>query len=112
MYNNRTTCQVLVDVASRSVIRARGEQGNSMFSHFHSGRAGVLTAVVLLSTGVVGLTHSPTAVAQSGDGAIDEIVVSARKRSESIQEVPVAVTAVSSDTIVAASAAAACCPWA
>ena len=39
---------------------------------------------------------APVAEAQT----IDEIVVSARKRSETIQDVPVAVTAVTSDTIV------------
>lgn len=42
---------------------------------------------------------SAPAFAQEGAVAIDEIVVSARKRQESLQEVPIAITAFTEDTI-------------
>lgn len=54
---------------------------------------------------VVGLlmtaTMSPvaTALAQSGAQAIEEVVVTARKRDESLQEVPIAITAFTESTI-------------
>ncbi len=53
--------------------------------------AGLLGAVMLGTTSFVAMTG--TAVAQSG--GIDEVIVTARKRSESIQDVPVAVSALS-----------------
>ncbi len=53
--------------------------------------AGLLGAVMLGTTSFVATTG--TAVAQSG--GIDEVIVTARKRSESIQDVPVAVSALS-----------------
>ncbi|CAN0299423.1 unnamed protein product [Chrysoparadoxa australica] len=36
----------------------------------------------------------PAALAQSGSGMLEEVVVTARKRAENIQETPVAVTAI------------------
>lgn len=52
--------------------------------------AGVIGAAMLGTTSLVSFTS--TAVAQS---SIDEVIVTARKRSESIQDVPVAVSALS-----------------
>ena len=47
---------------------------------------------------------APTmAFAQSGQGTIEEVVVTARKRAESLQEIPVAVTAISSEALKAQS---------
>ena len=50
----------------------------------------------LAAVAAVAAALSPVATAQE----IDEIVVSARKRTETLQTVPVSVTAVASDTIV------------
>jgi len=61
------------------------------------------TALVLLafsaSTAVAQETTGPAAAVDSG--SIDEIVVSARKRNESLLDVPVAITALSGDALAA-----------
>jgi iron complex outermembrane receptor protein len=48
---------------------------------------------------LVSLLPVASAVAQEGAGAIEEIVVTARKRDESLQEVPIAITAFTEQTI-------------
>ena len=54
-------------------------------------------AVSLLTTGA---TSGPVAVAQS-DQQLEEVLVTARKRLENLQEIPVSVSAFNSDTIKA-----------
>jgi len=49
------------------------------------------------------LAPAVTAFAQEGGGTIEEVVVTARKRAENLQEIPVAVTAVSGESIKAQS---------
>jgi iron complex outermembrane recepter protein len=55
---------------------------------------------VLGSLGTVALAQTSASAAESdGDAALAEVVVTARKREESLQDVPIAVTAVTSDSI-------------
>ena len=54
-----------------------------------------LTGLIFLAS----LLPFATVVAQDGANAIEEIVVSARKRDESLQEVPIAITAFTEQTI-------------
>ncbi len=61
------------------------------------------TRNVLLAAAVAAALPAP-ALAQSGPTALGEIVVTARKREESLQEVPIAVTSISADALVAAGA--------
>jgi len=58
------------------------------------GRQALLSAVIA----TLGMTApSPRALAQ--EGVLEEVIVTARKREESLQETPVAVTALSADTL-------------
>jgi len=61
----------------------------------------ILTTAII--TGLAGLMTSPMAVAQSNDAAsepyIEEIIVTARRREESLQDVPGTVTAFSQETL-------------
>lgn len=59
------------------------------------------TLALLLSSGAVGLAGQPVWAQGSGGSALalEEIVVTARKREESLQEVPLAVTAISAEDI-------------
>ena len=43
--------------------------------------------------------HTPLAVSQQSSFAIEEVVVTARKRSENLQEVPIAISAIDAATI-------------
>ena len=58
-------------------------------------RAALLVSAAVLAPAV--------AFAQEGAGTIEEVVVTARKRAENLQEIPVAVTAVSGESIKAQS---------
>ncbi|MFK7958034.1 MAG: TonB-dependent receptor, partial [Lysobacterales bacterium] len=58
-----------------------------------------LSALALAITTVLGIAP---AGAQSGSGMLEEIVVKARKRDESLQDIPEAVTVFNADTIAAA----------
>ena len=59
---------------------------------FLSRKSPIALAITIATTGAVGsLTIAPDAQAQ--DSLIEEVVVTARKRQESLQDVPVAVTA-------------------
>jgi len=44
-------------------------------------------------------THAPTALSQESGFAIEEVVVTARKRAENLQEVPIAISAIDATTI-------------
>ncbi len=44
-------------------------------------------------------TSAPVALSQSGPAALEEVVVTARKRSENLQEVPIAISAIGEETI-------------
>jgi iron complex outermembrane receptor protein len=57
---------------------------------------------LLLAAAVAAALPAPAALAQQHSAALDEIVVTARKREESLQEVPVAVTSISGDALQAA----------
>jgi outer membrane receptor protein involved in Fe transport len=61
-------------------------------------RYGTLVALLCLATGSTGVIPLQ-AQAQEGGGGIEEITVTARKREESVQDVPVLVTALSSEQI-------------
>ena len=49
--------------------------------------------IVGLAAAAAVMTTAPTALAQSERATLEEVVVVARKRSESLQDVPIAVTA-------------------
>ena len=55
-------------------------------------------SIAALCGGSAALTAAPT-FAQQGAAGIEEVVVTARKREESLQEVPIAITAFTEDTI-------------
>jgi hypothetical protein len=48
---------------------------------------------------LLSLTGVGTAIAQQAGGGLEEIIVTAQKRSESLQEVPLSITALSSDVL-------------
>ncbi len=58
-----------------------------------------LTTALAVATASLGATVSPLAGAQEGAGALEEIIVSARKRTESLQDVGLAVSALSQTEI-------------
>ena len=58
------------------------------------------TRIIWIAMLVVGLALPGVAIAQDGaGGGIDEIVVTARKREESLQDIPLSVTALTADAI-------------
>ena len=57
-----------------------------------SGKSPITVAVSLLTLGIVNAIPSAP-LAQAQDAKIEEVIVTARKRQESLQDVPVAVTA-------------------
>ncbi len=59
----------------------------------------VLTPVVLTITGAVGVVAPSTTTAQTATTITEEIVVTARRRSESVQDVPGSVTAIGTAAI-------------
>lgn len=65
------------------------------------------TAMRLLALGLVGIAACPAAVAQTPsapapvDSPDDEIIVTAQKRSQRLQDVPISITALSGDQLVA-----------
>ena len=56
---------------------------------------------LLLAAAIAAALPVPAALAQQGPTAIEEIVVTARKREESLQDVPIAVTSISGDALQA-----------
>ena len=56
---------------------------------------------LLLAAAVAAALPAPVAIAQQPSAALEEIVVTARKREESLQDVPVAVTSLSGDALQA-----------
>src|SRR4029453_4802917 len=48
---------------------------------------------------LLSLTGVGTAIAQQAGGGLEEIIVTAQKRSEGLQEVPLSITALSSDVL-------------
>ena len=55
--------------------------------------------VIGLAAAVAGFTVTPIAIAQSESLVIEEVVVTARKRTENLQEVPIAISAIGETTI-------------
>jgi len=55
--------------------------------------------IALGSTSAIALLFATPVQAQSTDGAFDEIIVTATKRTENIQDVPVSVTALTQDVL-------------
>ena len=58
--------------------------------------------ILVAATAATLLPLAPAAAQQTGAGAIEEVVVSARKRDESLKDVPIAITAFTESTIQAA----------
>ena len=61
---------------------------------------GVALAPLALAVSAVSVGHAPSAVAQPGDKQmveLEEVLVTARRREESLQDVPIAITAMSAD---------------
>jgi len=54
---------------------------------------------VSLASVLAGLTGLPSASAQSAAAALDEVVVTARKREESLQDIPIAISAVTAEQL-------------
>lgn len=54
---------------------------------------------VSLASLMAGLTGLPSASAQSAAAALDEVVVTARKREESLQDIPIAISAVTAEQL-------------
>src|SRR5690348_5000030 len=63
-------------------------------------RSNLLSAVAFTSIAVISVTtpsHAQTATSESTSiGALEEVIVTAQKRTESVQDVPVSITALSS----------------
>ena len=58
-----------------------------------------MSGIILASVGIIFAPGAAVAQEPSAEGAIEEIIVSARKRDERLQDVPIAVTAIGSDLI-------------
>ena len=90
---------------SATAIIARSVVANAMVGRDHNGEIKMSklhkSLAMLLASGATALT-GPVAFAQGGASAgptLEEIVVTARKREESLQDIPVAVTAISAAEI-------------
>jgi len=57
------------------------------------------TTLLLAGASLIALGFSGTATAQTSATALDEIIVTAQKRAENLQDVPISIAAVSADTI-------------
>lgn len=57
------------------------------------------TPLILAIAGISVLPFAPASAQQGSAGAIDEVTVTARKRAESLQDVPIAITAFTEETI-------------
>jgi hypothetical protein len=82
---------IIVGPVVANVMMGRDHNGEIKMSKLHKSLA------LLLASGATALS-GPTAFAQGGASAgptLEEIVVTARKREESLQDIPVAVTAIS-----------------
>jgi outer membrane receptor protein involved in Fe transport len=64
-----------------------------------SGLGITLTAGTLMLTAVPSLAQQAPKTAASNEDVIEEVVVTARRREENIQSVPIAVTAISGETL-------------
>ena len=67
----------------------------------HNLRTGLLACTALASTFLVSGTASAQTAAQASNDHLEEIVVTAQKREQSVQDVPVAVTAVTAESLKA-----------
>jgi outer membrane receptor protein involved in Fe transport len=56
-------------------------------------------SAAIMSVAILGLANTQTAVAQASNLQLEEVIVTAQKRVENLQDVPVSVTAVSGDTL-------------
>ena len=57
------------------------------------------SSLFLAVTTAVTAVSVPSALAQESSFAIEEVVVTARKRSENLQEVPIAISAIDAETM-------------
>jgi iron complex outermembrane receptor protein len=65
----------------------------------HKGATGRLRSALLAGACFVGAFSAQTVLAQSADDGIPEVTVTAQKRSENLQDVPVAVTALGANAL-------------
>ncbi|HWG70626.1 MAG TPA: TonB-dependent receptor [Steroidobacteraceae bacterium] len=56
-------------------------------------------AAILSSTGAAGLTHAATATDTTASDSIQEITVTAQRRNETVQNVPISIQALTADTL-------------
>lgn len=67
--------------------------------HTKTGNASSITRRLLMSTSIL-LVSTPIAFAQSSGGSLDEVIVTAQKQEQNIQDVPIALSALSADSII------------
>jgi iron complex outermembrane receptor protein len=67
-----------------------------------AGRSLGFASHVVLAVGIVGVSFEATALADTPDDALEEVVVTAQRRSEDIQKVPLSITAVTGAELDAA----------
>jgi iron complex outermembrane receptor protein len=90
--------------ASKIIITIKGESEMKKIAEFsmNTSRAGLLICTALVSTiGLTGAARAQAGSASADNGGLQEIIVTAQKREQSMQDVPIAVTAVTQDTLQA-----------
>ena len=95
----------MISQAVASSIRSSGRVGRAFTTTAAPWRAGTVAAMIATCLGLAGSpalaqnAGPPTAAAAQPEGQLEEVTVTARFRSEKLQETPLAITAVTGDTL-------------